>query len=507
MEKKEIRILSRKSDLAKIQAKLVGFEFQRKFPNINISYLTKKTLGDVDRTTPLSKMPTPGVFTDDLRKSLIDNECDLVVHSWKDLPLDIGLKTIIAGSLKRADERDLLLVDKKKIEKIKKLKKINILSSSPRRIYNLKDFIENYFPYQCKEIFFKNVRGNIPTRLDKLFQEDNDALVVAKAAIDRLISNPFDEFNELSIKIKNYINQCLWVILPLSVNPSSPGQGALALEIRKEDNFLNDAIKNFSDPLSVVCAEKERSILKSYGGGCHQNIGVSFFPTFFGLIKCKKGKIENNEKFYEWKIDGSNKEKKAKAQKFEIFPENLIDYKFYNRKIIESSIQKINSIKNYCLWISRNSAIPEHAKISSTNIVWTSGLKTWKSLSKRQIWVNGTADSMGEDFNPNISTLCNFPWKKLTHSKSPISAIKDVLATYELIELDNLPDLSSKKYFYWMSSSAFNLAITREPKVLEGNHSCGPGNTFKEIKKMIKDPTKLTIKLSYDDWKKDILDD
>ena len=71
MEKKEIRILSRKSDLAQIQAKLVGFEINRKFPNIKIIYLTKKTEGDVDKYSPLSEMKTTGVFTEDLRKNLI----------------------------------------------------------------------------------------------------------------------------------------------------------------------------------------------------------------------------------------------------------------------------------------------------------------------------------------------------------------------------------------------------------------------------------------------------
>ena len=94
-------------------------------------------------------------------------------------------------------------------------------------------------------------------------------------------------------------------------------------------------------------------------------------------------------------------------------------------------------------------------------------LKTWKNLANRGIWVNGTADSMGEDFNPNIDSLCQLPWIKLTHSKSPSSMIQNVLSTYELIEEKNLPDLSNKKYFYWMSSSAFSLAIAKNPQILK----------------------------------------
>ena len=167
MEKKEIKILSRKSDLAQIQAQLVGLEISRKFPDIKITYLTKTTEGDIDKFSPLSEMKTTGVFTDDLRQNLIEGKCDAIIHSWNDMPIDIGEETTVAGSLRRADERDILLVDKNKINQIKKLKKISILSSSPRRVYNLKDFIQDYFPYQCNEVIFNNIRGNIPTRIIK----------------------------------------------------------------------------------------------------------------------------------------------------------------------------------------------------------------------------------------------------------------------------------------------------------------------------------------------------
>ena len=114
---------------------------------------------------------------------------------------------------------------------------------------------------------------------------------------------------------------------------------------------------------------------------------------------------------------------------------------------------------------------------------------------------------MGEDFNPNISSLCQLPWIKLTHSNSVKSLIKDVIHSYELVEEDNLPDFTNKKYFYWMSSSAFKLSITKEPRILEAFHACGPGNTFKEIKKMIKDPSKLAVHLSYEHWRDSLINE
>ena len=505
MNNREIRILSRKSDLAQIQAKFVGLALINKFPNIKVSYLYKTTEGDIDKKSPLSEMKSTGVFTDDLRKNLIDNKCDLIVHSWKDLPIEIEKQTIISGSLKRGDERDLLLVSKNKIDKIKNSKKISILSSSPRRIYNLKYFINDYFPYDCNEINFLNIRGNIPTRIKKLLEGEGDALVVAKAAIDRLINNPFDEFKSLTSQIKNYISQCKWMILPLSINPSSPGQGALALEIKSEDKTLNEMIKNISDPVCLTCVDWERKILKKYGGGCHQKIGISCYPTFFGLVKVEKGEKESGEKFYN--VSLSKERHFSNIEKNEIFPEKLSDYKFFKRKILKDAIPKINALQDHCVWISRKSALPKAASLSSSNVIWTSGIITWKNLSRRGIWVNGTSDSMGEDFYPNIDTLCSFPWVKLTHNKSPSSIIKNVLNTYELIEEDFLPNIGHKKHYYWMSSSAFKLAIAKNPSILSANHACGLGNTFKEIKKMIKDPKKLSVYLSYNHWKKSLINE
>ena len=80
----KIRILSRKSDLAVIQAYEFGEVLLSKYPSLKINYITKSTSGDIDLITPLSQMPSEGVFTNDLRDELIKKNCDLIIHSWKD---------------------------------------------------------------------------------------------------------------------------------------------------------------------------------------------------------------------------------------------------------------------------------------------------------------------------------------------------------------------------------------------------------------------------------------
>ena len=191
----KIRVFSRKSDLAIIQAREFSDYLKSKHPFVEIEFLTRSTSGDRDLKTPLSEMPIEGVFTNDLRNELINNNCDLIVHSWKDLPIEVGDKNKIAATLKRADKRDILFLKK---NKTMDSKKITIICSSPKRKYNLENFIKNYLPQKFDEINFENIRGNIPTRFKKFFENPNsDGFVVAKAAIDRLLLNNYYEFNEL----------------------------------------------------------------------------------------------------------------------------------------------------------------------------------------------------------------------------------------------------------------------------------------------------------------------
>ncbi len=502
-----IRILSRKSDLANIQAKEVGLLLKEKYPELSIEYITKSTSGDKDLTTPLSEMSEPGVFTDDLRKDLLNDQCDLIVHSWKDLPIDLGKESYISGTLKRADQRDIIFFNKKKLEQIKNSKTLNVLSSSPRRIYNLQYFLPKYLPFKLDNINFQNIRGNIPTRINKFLDNDFDAIVIAKAAIDRLINNSFEEYRNLSFEIKKNIEKCLWMITPLSENPTSPGQGALGIETKKENNDLNSKIASITSQIDIKCVNLERDILKNYGGGCHQKIGVSFFPTSAGLIHSEKGETEDGNSFAEWEIYKHNKIEDKKVHNDVIFPNNLNEYNFFDRIEVEKNSNKLSSINNHCIWITRSSSLPEKKIISKNNIFWASGLKTWQKLAERGYWVNGSAEGLGEDLDPNISSLTSFPWVKLTHEAAPESRIKNTIKTYKLIEKGNSYDFKDKKYFYWMSFSAFYLAINKNPNILDAYHACGPGNTYKQIKKMIKDPAKLHVYLSYEDWKNGLINE
>ncbi len=504
---KKLDILSRKSDLALIQAHEFGEVLLSKYPSLKLNYITKSTSGDIDLKTPLSQMPSEGVFTNDLRDELIKKNCDLIIHSWKDLPLDVGNQTEVAITLDRADPRDLLFIKRNSIKNINQNSSISIFSSSPRRQYNLESFVKNYLPLQIKNISFENIRGNILTRFKKFLDGNVDGFVVAKAAIDRLINADQNDFPDLRKNLFSHISECLWSVIPLSVNPSSPGQGALAVEIRSEDTNLKKILSEINNEADYENVILEREELKKYGGGCHQKIGVSFLNTHFGKVKYSKGENLDGFAFYEKIIYKNNNLSSVKAKSYdEIFPAKLSDYSFFSRIIIESSAKELSKLKEKCIWISRQSALPNNTNIDSSNIIWVSGLETWKNIVKRGIWVNGSSDGLGEDTDSNIQYLTKNEWIKLTHLDAPPSKIKKAISTYKLEQNNISHNLENKTYFYWMSSSAFKFALSKFPSIRDKFHFCGPGNTYNEIKNILgKDSKNLFIELSYKDWKSNII--
>ena len=137
-----IKIISRKSDLAVIQAEMVAQALTQVDKNISISFIKKETEGDLDQLTSLSLLSNIGVFTNDIRESLVNNEADIAVHSLKDLPVEQQEDTTVVSMLKRADSRDILFVKKESINKLNN-NEFKILTSSPRRAYNFSNFIES----------------------------------------------------------------------------------------------------------------------------------------------------------------------------------------------------------------------------------------------------------------------------------------------------------------------------------------------------------------------------
>jgi len=163
---------------------------------------------------------------------------------------------------------------------------------------------------------------------------------------------------------------------------------------------------------------------------------------------------------------------------------------FFERQRVEQDIPSRD------LYIAKDYALPDDFK-QRDEVIFTSGMTSWKKLAKRGYWISGSSESLGEDWGKDLESLQgrDLDWLKLSHVDAP----GEKLGTYKLSPLKELPDLTNKKHFYWMSGSQFELALKENPEISKGFHACGPGRTHGTIAQSI--PTeRLEIYLSSEQW-------
>jgi hydroxymethylbilane synthase len=469
-----VTIASRRSDLARIQAYQVGDALKNAHPQIEINYSFHESLGDRNQNDPLWQMPEKGVFTQDFREGLLKGEFDLVVHSWKDLAIEADPETEIAATLPRADARDLLLLREDRWPEVARSGVMSILTSSPRRSYNLESFLHEALPAKLRELNFTNVRGNVPTRVRKLLELDVDGLVVAKAALDRLLEAKQKEFAATQSELRQALSQCRWMVLPLRENPSAPAQGALAIEIVRSRADLRELVAplNCADTFAAVIHERE--ILRGYGGGCHQKIGASVLRRPFGEVTFLRGLTDSGQVLDDCSLSSSQPRPPQIARE-QLWPLRPADADWFSRERIPARPAE----RTTALWIAKADALPDDWCPGSGQVVWASGVHTWKRLAQRDVWVHGCAESLGEQEPRNIETLSgsSLQWLKLTHTAGYDEGTLPTLATYRLVPKNGYVELKGKSYFFWKSGSSFEHALSCNPWIKGMTHFCGPGNT------------------------------
>ena len=497
---KSINIISRASILAKIQAEMVGEAINKTFPEISINYVNTKTSGDLDQQLDISSGNTIGVFTSDISKKVEQSSNSIAVHSWKDFPILTSGKTNIYGALKRADMRDMLVL-KNNLKDHKYIKQFTVMTSSPRRRYSIENHLKELLPIDYDNINFKDIRGNIDTRLNKFLKSDAHGIVIAKAAIDRILND-----SKNNLKAKTLIKKCLKmhhsIILPLSIFPSAPAQGAIGIEVANSNKDLIKIVKsiNHIKTFDNVCLE--RKIMSAYGGGCSQKIGVSIWEKNKRKVKSINGLTEDNIKLETFEMIVSIKERTSLKPIVNIskaFPIGRNEQSIFKR-LQTNKNNEISKIKNSIVYITRKTVLTHIPKFDESCILITSGVKTWKSSAKRGYWISGTSDSLGQSEITKLKTL--FGEKniiKLTFSNE-FSTSKDSIDLYKLKEPKFPKDIEQREAFFWMSPYAFRTAVKMYPSILNKRHSCGMGNTYNQIKELIKDKKTLTPYLSYEDW-------
>ena len=497
-----IRIASRSSVLAKIQAKLVGQKISKKYPNYDIEYHWIKTTGDLDQRLDISSGTTLGVFTSDISQRIISSEFDMAIHSWKDYPISDNGKSKIYGTLKRADMRDVLLL-KNKIKNLESLESIQIMTSSPRRRYSLEQNLIDLVPINFNKINFLDLRGNIDTRLKKFINDQNtDGIVIAKAALDRVIQTDMQEAQSLKEIILKCLKESHWIVLPLSSFPTAPGQGAIGIEVSNKNKKIIELVKMVNNKSVYDNVTEEKLIMSDYGGGCSQKIGVSIWNKNEKMIHSLFGITEANERLKAFSIVRSTSEQtmNTKVKKNDVFPKNKEEQNIFERSDVNKN-QMLNKLKSTLIYITRKNVLGNRPVFDASCILWTSGMKSWRAANNLGYWIHGTSDSMGETEIESVRTFIGekFPITKLTFKNDDIPKVKTI-DVYELNNPKFPDDMANRKEFFWMSTLAFKTALKQYPEIIDKKHACGMGNTYKKLKKIIKREEKLDCYLSYESW-------
>jgi hydroxymethylbilane synthase len=488
-----LTLLSRASDLARLQALLVGRAIEAGLPGTTVRYVTRVASGDRDAVTPLSALPTKGVFTADLSDDLQTGAVDLVVHSWKDLPLEGRAETLIAATLERADPRDLLLVRREIVEA--RPVSLRVLSSSPRREWLLGQTLPGLLPWPVSDLTFLPVRGNIATRLTRLLEGRGDALVVAKAALDRLLG--FGEpFEAAARHVRRTLGELRWLVFPTREVPGAPAQGALAVEIAASNATLKAALRTISHTPTWQAVTAEREVLAAHGGGCHEALGATVLPRSYGRVVSVRANTSRGGQATEWRLERGG-DPLPRAPLSAIWPRPA-ERGRADRRLLD--VTPPDDDRGF--WVARAEALPPTWTVSADRLVWVAGSQTWRKLAARGIWVHGSAEGLGDSESPRVDDLAgrSVAWHRLTHDGVDEPS---ALATYAVTE--PLPDdLAARTHFFWTSGTSLRRAVARFPAIRAGWHSSGPGRTWHAVRELV-GPDRARVSLDYDAWLREVM--
>ncbi|MFH1195636.1 MAG: hydroxymethylbilane synthase [bacterium] len=282
MKKQKIIIGSRSSELALWQANFVKNEIEKKNKSVSVEIILIKTKGDKILDVALSKIGDKGLFTKELELLLLENKIDIAVHSLKDLQTDIPDGLIVSAVTKRHAVEDALIARKKGMTIFNLCEGAVIATGSLRRTSQLK--------HLRPDIKIVDLRGNVPTRVQKFLDSDWDGIILARAGIERL-------------KLQKYISSIISTkyILP------AVGQGALGIETRADNYAVNEYVQSINDDDTFKAITAERTFLKVLKGGCQVPIGAYGIVNSNGLyLDGIVGSVDGTITFRK-KIRGSSK--------------------------------------------------------------------------------------------------------------------------------------------------------------------------------------------------------
>ncbi|HVY63363.1 MAG TPA: hydroxymethylbilane synthase [Gammaproteobacteria bacterium] len=258
--KQKLRLGTRGSDLARTQSGTVAASLSEE-TGYEVELTIIKTSGDNNQTALFGSIGPQGVFVREIEQALVEGRIDFAVHSFKDLPTKSPAELVVAAVPRRVDPADLLLVRRSapagaKDQFIPLAKGARVGTASARRRVWLKHF--------RPDLNIEPLRGNVPTRLRKLLDGGYDAIVLAAAGVERLTAgHSLGDLGEIEI---------------LRLDPGkfvpAPAQGALAVQCRRDDTRVLEALETIDHAPSHTAVLAERDALARAEGGCDIAFGA-----------------------------------------------------------------------------------------------------------------------------------------------------------------------------------------------------------------------------------------
>lgn len=256
-----IKIGTRKSVLAQVQTRIVAEKIRRTAPELKIEIVPMSTEGDKRLDKNLSSFGGKGIFTKELENALLDGTIDMAVHSAKDMPVDFPEGLTLGAVVERAECEDMVVtLDGRCIKEMKPGAVVG--TGSLRRKLQLEGMNPG--------IRVKDIRGNVQTRLRKLEAGDYDAIVLARAGIERLR-------RDSEAEQKDFYDRFHYEILSTDKCLPAAGQGILAVEVAESAlkcSEFAELCAKLNDSAAEQMLLAERSFLRYIGGGCNAPAGA-----------------------------------------------------------------------------------------------------------------------------------------------------------------------------------------------------------------------------------------
>lgn len=499
--KKTYLIGTRGSTLAIAQAQFMCNKLNEQTED-NISFELKKiiTQGDKIQSKPLWQIDGKDFFTKELDEHLLSNKIDLVVHSLKDLSTKRPQGIELAAVTKRVNPADVLFIKRSTrnllINKEFKNDSFVIGTSSPRRIYQLKN-IKSYLPFLCEQkdikIESKVLRGNVDTRLSKLLKNEYDAIILAAAGVERI------SYSQKGLStLREIATELDYMILPLSDFTPAPGQGALGIDCRSNDEFMKSILQKINCNETKTCTENEKKIFSTFGGTCHLPLGIYEFSKFNKKITIINGTKDGKD--VSETLIGDNLNINLDKKIFIGLEQRNTDKNIVWDELLEKKHHAKIDQKTVNLdtahYVSTKFSLKAFLENTKKDVpVFAAGEMTHKEIAKAGRWCNGTSNSRGDEYLNQLKNSQSFnlfhtlknDWNIWTNDSSESNlgkCISTYKKTYKEVSDQWKKDFLSCETYIWASFSQFQMYLKVFPEIESFNHMSGMGRTYKEMKKV-----------------------